>query len=120
MGDTKTPADWHFDGICYLDVAAQRQQFGAYADVIPYRHYCRKNLGYLYAIRHGAQVILETDDDNFPYEDVFGLNLEREVSGPVDAADARQPADLDQLWISTRNRGRCPASSVRERTPSFP
>jgi hypothetical protein len=81
VGDTKTPADWHCDGICYLDVAAQRRLFGAYADAIPYRHYCRKNLGYLYAIRHGAQIILETDDDNFPYDDVFGQNLCREVSG---------------------------------------
>ena len=83
VGDTKTPADWHHDGITYLDVAAQRRLFGAYADAIPYRHYCRKNLGYLYAIRHGAQLILETDDDNFPYEGEFGQNLRREVNGQL-------------------------------------
>jgi hypothetical protein len=45
--------------------------------------------------------------------------FEREIADPVDAADARQAADSDQLWVSTRNRGRCAASSVRERTPSF-
>jgi len=28
--------------------------------------YSRKNLGYLLAMEHGATVIIETDDDNFP------------------------------------------------------
>jgi hypothetical protein len=81
VGDTKTPADWHCDGVTYLDVAAQRRLFGAFADLVPYRHYCRKNLGYLYAVRHGARLILETDDDNFPYEETFGKGLRREVGG---------------------------------------
>jgi hypothetical protein len=80
VGDTKTPSDWHCDGIDYLDVAAQRRLFGAFADAVPYRHYCRKNLGYLYAIRRGARLILETDDDNIPY-DTFGLDLRPEVGG---------------------------------------
>jgi hypothetical protein len=81
VGDTKTPADWHCDGVTYLDVAAQRRLFGGYADAVPYRHYCRKNLGYLHAICHGARVILETDDDNFPYADSFGRGLGRAVGG---------------------------------------
>lgn len=46
--------------------------------------------------------------------------FEREVAGPLDAADAREPADSVQLWVSTRNRRSWAASSVRERTPSFP
>ena len=29
--------------------------------------YTRKNIGYLYAIQHGAKVIYDTDDDNVPY-----------------------------------------------------
>ena len=78
VGDTKTPPGWHCAGIQYLDVAAQRELFGRFADAVPYKHYCRKNLGYLYAIRHGAELILETDDDNIPYES-FGRNLSRTV-----------------------------------------
>ena len=35
-------------------------------DLIPYRSYPRKNIGYLYAIQHGAKIIYETDDDNSP------------------------------------------------------
>ncbi len=54
VGDTKTPADWSCPGVDFLSVEKQKQLFGAYADLIPYRHYCRKNLGYLYAMSHGA------------------------------------------------------------------
>ena len=34
--------------------------------LIPYKSYARKNIGYLYAIQHGAKIIYETDDDNSP------------------------------------------------------
>jgi hypothetical protein len=64
----------------YLGVEEQRALFGVLADAIPYRHYCRKNLGYLYALQHGAELILETDDDNIPYEK-FGTGLSPEVAG---------------------------------------
>lgn len=33
---------------------------------MPTKHYARKNLGYLIAAQRGAEVIIETDDDNFP------------------------------------------------------
>lgn len=80
VGDTKTPADWHQENIHYLSVDAQKKMFGAYADLLPYRHYCRKNLGYLYALSQGADYILETDDDNIPYES-FGKGISRAVTG---------------------------------------
>ena len=35
-------------------------------DLLEYRSYPRKNIGYLYAIQHGAKIIYETDDDNSP------------------------------------------------------
>ena len=34
--------------------------------MIPWNHFGRKNIGYLYAIIHGAKVIYDTDDDNVP------------------------------------------------------
>jgi hypothetical protein len=73
VGDRKTP-HWHMDGMDFLSVDRQRAEFGRLADLIPYNHYCRKNLGYLWAIRHGAECILETDDDNIPYES-FGKDI---------------------------------------------
>lgn len=80
VGDTKTPPDWELEGVDFLSVERQRELFGELADLIPYAHYARKNLGYLHAIRHGAEVILETDDDNLPYPS-FGADVERAVSG---------------------------------------
>jgi len=32
---------------------------------------CKKNIGYLIAIKNGVDVISETDDDNYPYKDFF-------------------------------------------------
>lgn len=32
--------------------------------VLPWNHFGRKNLGYLFAVHHGARVIYDTDDDN--------------------------------------------------------
>lgn len=37
------------------------------AKLLPWNHYARKNLGYLYAIMQGADLLYETDDDNLPY-----------------------------------------------------
>lgn len=80
IGDISSPPSWEADNIIYLSIDRQREIFGEYADLIPYRHYCRKNLGYLYALSQGADFILETDDDNIPYES-FGQKMSRMVSG---------------------------------------
>jgi hypothetical protein len=37
---------------------------GRFLEAIPFRHFARKNIGYLYAIAHGAQLIFDFDDDN--------------------------------------------------------
>jgi len=71
VGDRKTPSDWAAPNVNYISIDDQKSLFGDLADMIPYNHYCRKNLGYLYAISRGATCILETDDDNIPYEN-FG------------------------------------------------
>ena len=69
VGDNKTPSDEYLKLDCiYLDIAAQKTLFPSLTDLIPYNHYCRKNLGYLYAIKKGYTVIYETDDDNIPHD----------------------------------------------------
>ena len=69
IGDKKTPADWACPHVTFLSVDDQRRLFPELADVIPYNHYSRKMLGYLYAMRRGADVIIDTDDDNLPKAD---------------------------------------------------
>ena len=80
IGDTKTPDDWASPNIVYLSIDEQFEVFGDFAKALPVRHYSRKNLGYLYAIQHGAKYILETDDDNLP-GNAFGASLKLEVCG---------------------------------------
>lgn len=68
VGDGKSPADFNEPRATYLDLVAQRSTGFRYALEAPVGHYARKNVGYLAAIRAGATVIVETDDDNFPLE----------------------------------------------------
>lgn len=82
VGDKKTPNGWSTPGIEYLSYDEQIREFGHLAELLPANHYCRKNLGYVYAINNGAEVILETDDDNIPYE-CFGKEVLEEVSGDL-------------------------------------
>jgi hypothetical protein len=69
VGDKKTPADWHHDNCTYLDVNAQIDLSPSLANTIPFNHYGRKMLGYVYALQQGADIIIDTDDDNIPYPD---------------------------------------------------
>lgn len=68
VGDKKTPDSYKNLKCIYLDVTAQKKLFPELSEMIPYNHYCRKNLGYLYAIKKGYKMIYETDDDNVPYD----------------------------------------------------
>lgn len=66
VGDKKTPADWHVPGTRYISADDQETSTSLLAKLLPWNHYCRKNLGYLAAIAQGATMIAETDDDNHP------------------------------------------------------
>jgi len=66
IGDTKSPADFNLRGARFMSVESQLKTGFQYAGLAPVRHYARKNIGYLVAMREGAQTIVETDDDNFP------------------------------------------------------
>lgn len=68
VGDLKTPNTYKNEDCIFLDVDNQKKLFPELCDLIPYNHYGRKNLGYLYAIKKGYEVIYETDDDNIPHD----------------------------------------------------
>ncbi|KAF4719586.1 hypothetical protein FOZ62_006959, partial [Perkinsus olseni] len=42
---------------------------GVFAEKLPWKHFGRKNMAYLYALIHGAEKILDLDDDNIIYTD---------------------------------------------------
>lgn len=68
IGDTKSPAEFNLKGCDYYSIDRQRNQPFDLAALLPLKHYARKNLGYLIAISKGAEIIIETDDDNLPYD----------------------------------------------------
>jgi hypothetical protein len=66
VGDRKSPAGWACPGADYLSVEDQLRLHGPVARLLPFNHYGRKMIGYLHAIAGGADVIVDTDDDNLP------------------------------------------------------
>lgn len=66
VGDKKNPAEWEQDNVIYLPVEKQVQMDYKLLEVLPYNHYCRKMIGYLFAIQNNAEIIIDTDDDNIP------------------------------------------------------
>ena len=82
IGDEASPAKFHIDGCDFYSLKRQRQTNLKFARDCPTRHYARKNIGYLLAIRNGASTIIETDDDNIPYQ-AFWAPRQRIQSVPV-------------------------------------
>lgn len=82
VGDKKTPKDWELPNCIYLSPEKQLELGYHSATVLPWNHYSRKNIGYLYAIQHGAKVIYETDDDNFLYN-VIPITKSTEVKQEI-------------------------------------
>lgn len=66
IGDEPSPPDFHLPGCEFYSLDQQRCAGLRFAAECPVRHYARKNIGYLLAFRHGAEVVVETDDDNSP------------------------------------------------------
>ena len=65
VGDIKGPKEIEDERIIFLDIEKQGELgFSSYINC-PENHYSRKNIGYLYAISHGAEIIAETLDCPF-------------------------------------------------------
>jgi hypothetical protein len=64
VGDKKTPGNWAHEKVTFL--SAEEKYGFRLEEKLPYNHYTRKMLGYLFAIRDGATMLYETDDDNLP------------------------------------------------------
>lgn len=73
VGDTKSPSGFSLPNCRFFDMRAQLEMGFQFAAACPTSHYARKNIGYLIAIRDGASIIVETDDDNIPAKDFWSL-----------------------------------------------
>lgn len=68
VGDKKSVPIESSGNVTFLSLQDQYDLGYQIVEVCPYNHYARKNIGYLYAIQNGADIIYDTDDDNLPYE----------------------------------------------------
>jgi hypothetical protein len=71
IGDTKSPSDFSLKGCDFYSVERQLGLGFKFAQLCPTRHYARKNIGYLQAMRQGMTVLIETDDDNLPRPEFY-------------------------------------------------
>lgn len=81
IGDVKTPQSWLKNNLKlhYLSVSEQESTKYRIAKLLPHSSYMRKIIGYLYAIERGADIIVDTDDDNIPtgdWENQWDINGE--------------------------------------------
>lgn len=87
VGDRKGPANINLPSVDFLNIDQQIQMDFKSIKTCPENHYVRKNIGYLYAISRGAEIIAETDDDNFPDDNwldspVWGTHEFTTLGGP--------------------------------------
>jgi hypothetical protein len=68
VGDKKSPKDWSHPSVTFLSPDDQENLNFKVSKLLPWNHYSRKIIGYLYAIKRGATVIADSDDDNIPYD----------------------------------------------------
>jgi hypothetical protein len=83
IGDVPSPQDFQLDGCRFYGLAEQRALGFRFATMCPTRHYARKNIGYLVAMRECAPVIVETDDDNHPNPEFWTTRSRRRVARTV-------------------------------------
>lgn len=81
VGDTKTPNYLYRDlekkfspAVKFLDTDDQNSFFPELSEVIGWKTIQRRNIGFAYAFKQGADIIATVDDDNIPYDD-WGQNL---------------------------------------------
>jgi hypothetical protein len=78
IGDEASPRDFQLEGCRFYSLEEQRKLDLRFARECPARHYARKNIGYLVAMRDGADLLIETDDDNFPRQEFWGERMRRQ------------------------------------------
>lgn len=90
IGDVSSPEKFELDGCHFYSIEKQRQLEFAFAKKCPERHYSRKNIGYLLAMQEGADLILETDDDNFPMPSFWEKRKRKHLL----------PVAINQEWLN--------------------
>jgi hypothetical protein len=75
VGDSKTPHEEYKKLNCiYLHPATQTELYPELSEVIGWKTIQRRNIGFIYAYKNGAEIVATVDDDNIPYDN-WGQNV---------------------------------------------
>ncbi len=81
IGDKKTPKNFRLTYGSYFNLKDQKKTNLNFSKICPLNTYARKNIGYLISIKDNNDVIIESDDDNYPKNNFFkNLKLEKKVN----------------------------------------
>jgi hypothetical protein len=69
IGDKKSPELYTNSNVDFFSINDQLKLGYSITGQLPFNHYSRKNIGYINAIKNKAELIIDTDDDNIPYDD---------------------------------------------------
>lgn len=74
IGDKKTPTDFKISNGLYISPEDQEKKFKNLSDLLGWNCIQRRNIGFLFALEMGADIIATIDDDNIPMTD-WGKDL---------------------------------------------
>ena len=109
VGDKKTPHELYraINNIIYLDPDFQETNYKTLSDLIGWNCTSRRSIGYVEAIKRGAEIVASVDDDNIPYDD-WGTNLilntpitidsYKPIDECINVFDPLSPTNHSSLW----------------------
>jgi hypothetical protein len=105
VGDVKTPKKEYDELNCiYLDLEEQEKINKELSNLIGFNSLERRNFGYIYAYKSGAQIIASVDDDNIPLDNWgkdLTINKETEINHFISSEIAFDPlsaTNINELW----------------------
>lgn len=105
VGDTKTPHSEYQQLDCvYLSPDMQESMCKELSDTIGWKSIQRRNMGFLFAYKQGADIVATVDDDNIPYDNwgknvLVGQNIECDLYEPEDNVfDPLSVTNTPEIW----------------------
>jgi hypothetical protein len=93
----------------YYSADDQRKLGYESCELLSWRHPGRRSVGFLEAVRAGAEIVLSADDDNFAIEDTYFQQFQRLVGSIFNGLEASSPNGwVDAAWFlqpSVHHRG---------------
>lgn len=103
VGDLKTPHDQYINlspNVHYLTPEMQDYIYPEVSKAIGWNCIMRRNIGFLYAYKYGADIVASIDDDNIPYDN-WGKDIRVGEEINVDVYDTNIPV-LDPLQLTNQ------------------